>query len=113
MPLPSDRVGDCTVKGDKIRLDTHDWGVFFHELAHAAHATAGQLQPGQITNQEVVAELAATVLMEIYGHRRTGNCYQYISMYSDDPLRAVGQAISDVEKVLGVLHPGFSPHELA
>lgn len=109
MPLPSDRVGDCTVKGDKIRLDSHDWGVFFHELAHAAHARIEILRPGQITNQEVVAEITATVLMEMYGHPRTGNCYRYISMYADDPLRAIGQAIADVEKILAVLHPDFSP----
>jgi hypothetical protein len=109
MPPPSDKAGDRTVKGDRIRLDTHDWGVFFHELAHAAHAKVEKLQPGQLTGQEVVAELTATVLMEMYGHQRTGNCYKYISMYSDDPLKAIGQAIADVEKVLGALHPGFSP----
>jgi hypothetical protein len=39
----------------------------------------------------------------------TGNCYQYVAMYADEPLRAIGQAIGDVEKVLGVLHPDFSP----
>jgi len=111
MPLPSDRLGDCTVKGDKIRLDTHDWGVLFDELAHAAHATVEKLKQGQITNQEVVAELTATVLMEMYGHPRTGNCYQYIRMYADEPLKAVGQAISDVEKVLAVLHPNLCPAE--
>jgi hypothetical protein len=59
----------------------------------------------------VVVELIATVLMEMYGHPRRVNCYEYISMYSDDPMRAIGQAISDVEKVLGVLHPGFSAAE--
>ena len=109
--LPSDRLGDCTLKGDSIRLGTHDWEVFYHELAHATHARVEKLQPGQITNQEVVAELTATVLMEMYGHPRTGNCYRYISMYSDDPLKAIGQAISDVEKILAVLHPSFSPTE--
>ena len=91
MPLSSDRVGDCTVKGDRIRLETHDWGVFFHELAHAAHARVESLERGQIANQEVVAELTATVLMEMYGHPRTGNCYRYISMYSDDPLTPSGR----------------------
>ena len=105
--LPSDRLGDYAIKGDRIRLGTHDWGVFFHERAHAAHARVEVLHPGQITNQEVVAELTATVLMEIYGQDRSANCWSYISCYSDDSLRAIGQAISDVEKVLAVLHPGF------
>mgnify|MGYP001076257670 CR=1 FL=1 len=107
--LPSGRLGDCTVKGDRIRVDTHDWAVFFHELAHAAHARVEKLQPGQITKQEVVAELTATVLVQMYGHDRTGNCWKYISSYSDDPLKAIGQAISDVEKVLAMLHPDFGP----
>ena len=107
MALPSDRSGDCTVKGDRIRVATHDCGVFFHELAHAAHARVEELQPGQISNQEVVAELTATVLMQMYGHDRTGNCWKYISRYCDDPLKAIGQATSDVEKVLAVLHPNF------
>jgi hypothetical protein len=111
MPLPSDRLGDCTVKGDRIRLDTHDWGVLFHELAHAAHARVEQLKPSQIAGQDVVAELTATVLMQMYGHSRTGNCYQYVSMHADEPLKAIGQAVSDVKKVLAVLHPDFSPAE--
>jgi hypothetical protein len=41
--------------------------------------------------------------MEMYGHSSAGNCWQYIPMYADDPLRAIG----DEERILAALHQAF------
>jgi hypothetical protein len=105
MPLVG-AYGDCTPDGDKIRLATHDEAVFFHELAHAAHARLEKLKGGQHESQETVAELTACVLMEFYGLRdNTGNAWDYIARYADDPLTAITKALKTVEDVLGILLP--------
>lgn len=105
LPLPPGRYGDCTVRGDRIRLATHDEAVFFHELAHAAHARLeGRLNGGQHSDQETVAEFTAAVLSELYGVRdHSGNAWRYISFYADDPIVAVVKALSTVEKVIALL----------
>ncbi len=104
-PLSPDRLGDCDHKGENIRIATHDQAVFFHELAHAAHARLdGKLTPGQHTQQEVVADFTACVLMSLYElGNRTGNTWQYIRNYSKDPLTAITKALSKVEQVLTLL----------
>jgi len=104
-PLPSDRLGSCDVEGTKIRLGSHDPEVFFHELAHAAHARLdGRLKGGQDPRQETIAEFTATVLAHLYGvGDRTGNCWQYVKGYAQDPLTAIVKALSMVEKVLMLL----------
>lgn len=89
-----------------IVLHTHDPDVFFHELAHAVHATFRPLRPGQHPEQELVAETAAAVLCELYGYR--GYCWhawQYLRHYADcrdaqAVLRAIMRVLSDVEEVL-------------
>ena len=105
VPLPEDRLGACSVDGERIKLGSHDPAVFFHELAHAAHARLeGALKGGQHAGQETVAEFTAVVLMHLYGlGDRTGNCWDYIQLYASDPLQAVVKALSTVEKVLALL----------
>ena len=105
MPLPEDRLGACSVDGERIKLGSHDPVVFFHELAHAAHAKLeGKLQGGQDAGQETVAEFTAAVLMHLYGlGDRTGNCWKYIQYYASDPLQAIVKALGTVEKVLTLL----------
>ena len=104
-PLPPDRLGACDIKGQNIDLGTTDVKTFFHELAHAAHARIdGKLKGGQVTEQETVAEFTATVLMHLYGlGDRTGNSWEYIKMYADDPLDAITGALKKVEGVLQFL----------
>ncbi|MBN1660248.1 MAG: hypothetical protein JXA93_17755 [Anaerolineae bacterium] len=104
-PLPSDRLGACDVTGRRIKLGSHDPGVFFHELAHAAHARIeGKLRGGQDPRQETVAEFTAAVLMHLYGlGDRAGNCWQYVKQYAADPLQAILTALGTVEKVLDLL----------
>ncbi len=105
VPVSSDKLGDCQIDGSKIRLGSHDTRIFFHELAHAIHAKIdGELKPGQQQTQETVAEFTAAVLMDLYGFEdTTGNAWNYISGYSDEPLLAITKALVTVEKVLQVI----------
>lgn len=99
-------LGYCMLDNSKIRLATHEESVFFHELAHAAHNTVAQTVGGQNSHQETVAELTACILMDLHGLKdTTGNAWQYIAGYNADPLKAIMRALSDVEKVLGVIFP--------
>lgn len=86
-----------------ITLGAEDAPIFFHELAHAAHARIEQLKPGQDDRQETVAEFTAAVLSELYGHPYTGNAWEYISSYNDDPLKAIFAALGTVEQVLELI----------
>jgi hypothetical protein len=112
-PLPESRLGDCSISGEKINVGTSDPAVFFHELAHAVHAKLnGTLKGGQQADQETVAEFTAAVLMELYGlGDRTGNAWQYIQGYNADPIKAVMQALSTVEKVLKLLEEAAEARE--
>jgi len=105
VPVTPDKLGDAKIDGSSIRIGTHDESVFFHELAHAIHARIdGDLKGGQQTDQEVIAEFTSAVLMDFYGIRdNSGNAWQYISQYSNDPLQAITKALGTVEKVLAVL----------
>lgn len=105
VPVSPDRLGDTDTNGLKIRIGSHDPGVFFHELTHAIHARiVGGLQGGQQVDQEVTAELCATVLMDFYGYKdHSGNAWQYIKHYAEDPLTAITKAVGMVEKVLDLL----------
>ena len=105
-PTPHDRLGDCDAKGSRINIGTRDPSVFFHELAHAAHArvNGGSLQGGQHVGLETTAEFTACVLMQLYGlGDRTGNAGRYISGCAKDPLVAIVKALNTVQKVLEVL----------
>ncbi len=105
IPLPVGKLGSCATDGSHIRLGTHDVETFFHELAHAAHARLeGKLKGGQDTRQETIAEFVGAVLMQLYGlGDRSGNAWNYIKLYSDDPIQAIVRALSTVEKVLALL----------
>lgn len=104
-PTPPTVAGSYSPSQDRIRVGTHDEAVWFHELAHAAHKRVqGHLQGGQDPKQETVAELAAAVLMELYGLRdHTGDAWQYIAGYNADPLVAICQAVGEVGQILAVL----------
>jgi hypothetical protein len=105
MPVSPDKLGSCKHDGTRITIGTDDPAVFFHELAHAVHAKiGGELKGGQDTTQETIAEFTSAVLMDLYGLRDTsGNTWNYIKMYADDPLEAITKALKTVEQVLAVL----------
>jgi hypothetical protein len=95
----------------EIALASKEESVFFHELAHAAHAKVkGSVVPGQNWKQEIVAELSAAVLSQMVGKRLDdylGNHYRYIETYAKKanltPVQGCLKVISDVEKVLGLI----------
>jgi len=92
-----------------IVLCSHDVKVFFHELAHAAHNTIRPLKGGQHANQEIVAEMVAAVLCEVYGF--TGyhwHAYEYIRSYAKahdgaGVIKAVMHVFAEVQRVLEVI----------
>jgi len=102
LPLPTNRIGSTDREGKYITLGSHEPSVFFHELAHAIHARIeGGLKGGQHVTQETIAEFTAVVLMDLYNMGDTsGNAWNYISMYSKDPLKAINKSLGTVEKIL-------------
>lgn len=98
--------GSCKVDGSAITLNTDSSKVFFHELAHAAHAkvTDGKLKGGQHAYQEIVAEFTAEVLRRIVNpddQDTSGNSYQYIKHYADAEGWDIGEACVKVLRDAG------------
>jgi len=94
---------------DNIGLLTHEEQVFFHELAHAAHhRVKGSMKGGQDWKQEIVAELSAAVLAELYtGKRYNGDSFAYITDHARganlDAHTACLRVLGDVGKVLTLI----------
>ena len=94
----------------EIVLNTHNASIFFHELAHAVHHTTkpGGLKGGQLADQEIVAEVVAATLCEMYGFKGyIWHGWQYIKGYAgqDDQ-----QALKAVMGVLGRGGKSFGDH---
>lgn len=98
-------------KTKEILLATQEETVFFHELSHAAYERAiKELEPGQLWDQEVSAELCAQALCHLVGRQpqeTLGNSYRYIDHYAKQigitPLIACLQVMSSVERMLKCL----------
>jgi len=108
LPYSNKEYGYYTIDGKTIVLKSYDVPVFFHELGHAAHSQFKAQKGGQHTDQEIVAEMTAAVLAEIYGyHDYLGNCWAYIKQYSgNEPNRAIRgimQILTDVEKCVEII----------
>ena len=90
----------------RIVLASHDSKVFFHELAHAAHERIeGQLTGGQVPSQEIIAELTAATLAQMYcPETNLGFSYEYVKGYAEKSKRTIERAclavINTVGKVL-------------
>jgi hypothetical protein len=101
IPFGGDAYGAFLQARKEIRLATHNEKVFFHELAHAAHARLETLKGGQDPRQETIAEFTACVLMQIYGLRDTsGYTWSYIQSYNHDPVKAIMEALDTINKIL-------------
>jgi antirestriction factor ArdC-like protein len=99
---------------DEIRLCTPDEGTMFHELVHLAQKkifglkTKDEMKEEEIIEAEVIAQLGACVLGNLYGLDISGYTYNYISQYigSKDPDK-VGKAcfgvLSKVGKILNYI----------
>ena len=90
----------------RIVLATHEIQVFFHELAHAAHERIeGDLKGGQVPSQEIIAELTAATLAQMYcPEANLGFSYEYIKTYADKSKKSIERSclavINTVGKVL-------------
>ena len=101
-PVTPDRLGDCG--HGKINLGTDDPRVFWHELAHAAHqVTDPEYKERTSQYKEVVAEFTACVLANLFGHDYTGNSWEYLKMFSEDPLKAIMKAGQHVDQILKLI----------
>lgn len=91
----------------EIKLSAEDKRTFYHELGHAIHdeITDGGLEYGQRSDQEIVAELTAATICNLYGFEGyLEHSYDYIKSYADgDPYQAAVEVIKDVEEVLDYL----------
>ena len=96
----------------EIHLFTKDEGVFFHELAHAAHATFRCLFTETTKKErETVAEIVAAVLSVKYGQGINSGIvsrsWRYIQRFNDNQpekaIRAINRLLNDIKKVLEIL----------
>lgn len=102
--------GSYGLKTDAITMFSHSAPVFWHELAHAAHARVlkargEKLVGGQDAKQEAVAELSAAVIAKLYGCDNDAGAYNYIKGYADqgDAHKLALSVLGDVEQVLELI----------
>jgi hypothetical protein len=101
-PVAPDRLGDCG--HDLINLGTEDPRVYFHELGHAAHQIIDpEYKDRSSQYKEVVAEFIACVLSNLYGLDYSGNSWEYLKMFSTDPIKAIFKAGQHIERVLDLI----------
>jgi len=107
-PVAPDRLGDCG--HNMINLGTDAPPVFWHELAHAAHqAIDPEYKDRSSQYKEIVAEFTACVIANLYGYDYTGMTWQYLMMFSNDPLKAIMRAGHHIDQVLNLI---FAKEEL-
>lgn len=104
-PVAPDRLADYWKRGKRINMGTDSPDVFFHELGHALHEeTDYKFQERSKPYKEVVAEFISAVLTYMYlGEDKTGNAWQYMKHFADDPKEAVGEALLQIQKALDKL----------
>ncbi len=87
----------------RIVLATHCAQVFLHELAHAAHERIeGDLKGGQIPSQEIIAELTAATLAQMYcPEANLGFSYDYVKTYAEKSKKSIERACLAVINTVG------------
>lgn len=87
----------------RIVLASHESKVFFHELAHAAHERVeGKLKGGQVPDQEIIAELTAATLAQMYcPEANLGFSYEYIKNYAEKSKKTTERACLAVINTVG------------
>ena len=89
----------------RIVLASHDSKVFFHELAHAAHERVeGKLTGGQVPSQEIIAELTAATLAQLYcSDANLGFSYEYVKGYAKKSKKSIERACLAVINTVGLV----------
>ena len=89
----------------RIVLASHESKVFFHELAHAAHERIeGKLKGGQVPSQEIIAELTAATLAQMYCPKANiGFSYDYVKSYAEKSKKTIERACLAVINTVGLV----------
>lgn len=100
------------ITDQRILLASENLSIWAHELVHAAHARLGKLQGAPKPEKEAVAQLGATILLEVLGFREEsdrGFTWLYLQSFAADhsasaslalALRMVEEACECVETIL-------------
>jgi antirestriction protein ArdC len=91
--------------GKRIVLHTYDVKTWFHELGHAVHHSFREYKGGQVPGQEIVADVFAATLCQMYGFDGyQGHTWDYVKSYAGNDtqkaLKAIFRVLSDVEECL-------------
>jgi hypothetical protein len=101
-PVAPDRLGDYG--HGAINLGADDPTVFWHELAHAAHeATDPEYKSRSSQYKEIVAEFTACVIAKLYGSDVSGASWEYLNIFSPDPLKVIMKAGHHIDQVLNLI----------
>ena len=90
----------------RIVLHTLDVKTWFHELGHAVHHSFRDLRGGQAADQEIVADVFAATICEMYGFDGyQGHVWSYVKSYAGtsdtkQALKAIFKVLADVEECL-------------
>ena len=87
----------------RIVLATDSAQVFFHELAHAAHhRIEDNLKGGQVPSHEIIAELTAATLAQMYcPEANLGFSYDYVKGYAEKSKKSIERACLTVINTVG------------
>lgn len=89
---------------NEIELMSPDIGVYLHELSHAAdNEINGKLKGGQHADQEIVAELSASVIAYLRGYELNGRSKEYIEHYANASWKTVFGVLGRVNRVVGYI----------
>ena len=105
-PLRANYLGKYSLRTNSIQLCADDAVVYYHELAHAIHATIVNLEVYDTAKAEVVAEFSALVLANIANI--TGfeqQCFDYIAHYAKNHkpanvMKEIFSVLNDVEAIV-------------
>ena len=105
-PLCANYLGKYSLRTNSIQLCADDAVVYYHELAHAIHATIVDLCVYDTSKAEVVAEFSALVMANlagVSGFEQQG--FDYIEHYARDHkpanvMKEIFSVLNDVEKIV-------------
>ena len=108
-PLKSNYLGKYSIRTNSITLCAEDAVVYYHELAHAVHATFVDLRVFDSEKAEVVAEFSALVMANIAGiegFEQQG--FDYIEHYAknhsnEGVMREIFSVLNDVEHIVNTV----------
>lgn len=105
-PMRANYLGRYSIRTNAIELCSHDAVVYYHELAHAVHATLVDLTVYAPDKAEVITEFSALVLAHIagiFGFESQG--FEYIANYAKNNtpskvMKEIFSVLKDVEAIV-------------